>query len=314
MQSTLENQNGLHAAIIMDGNGRWARARGLPRTAGHRAGVAALQRVCEAAPACGVGTLSVFAFSSDNWRRPAGEVGALMGLLRHYLRTEVARLVESDTRLTVIGRRDRLPDGLEGEIAAAEARTASGRRLHVRVAIDYSARDAMLRAVTACVLEHVQQKWEPLLRTRTCASRDIEQDDESKRSHPAPGIELTREALARLITGEGDPARCDVDLLIRSGGEKRLSDFLLWECAYAELFFTDRMWPDFGGEDLAAAVNDFRKRERRFGALEHVPQKWEPLLRTRTCANEGIEQDDDSKKGHSALGKQARPPPIPSAA
>jgi undecaprenyl diphosphate synthase len=324
MQSTLEYQNGLHAAIIMDGNGRWARARGLPRTAGHRAGVAALQRVCEAAPACGVGTLSVFAFSSDNWRRPAGEVSALMGLLRNYLRTEVARLVENDTRLTVIGRRDRLPDGLEGEIAAAEARTMSGRRLHVRVAIDYSARDAMLRAVTACVLEHVSKSlpsgltrgWGPLLRKRTCATRvrDMEQDDESRRIHPAPGIELTREALARLITGEGDPAHCDVDLLIRSGGEKRLSDFLLWECAYAELFFTDRMWPDFGGEDLAAAVNDFRQRERRFGALEHVPQKGEPLLRTRTCANEGIEQDDDSKKSHSALGKQGRPPPVPSAA
>ena len=130
-------------------------------------------------------------------------------------------------------RRDRLPDGFASEIAAAEGRTASGEALHLRVALDYSARDAVLRAVTAC----------------------------------EPGVELTRETLGRLISGEHDAEHRDVDLLIRSGGEKRLSDFLLWECAYAELFFSDRMWPDFGAEDLAAAVNDFRKRERRFGGV-----------------------------------------------
>jgi undecaprenyl diphosphate synthase len=233
MKSTLECKTVLHVAIIMDGNGRWATARGLPRTAGHHEGVAALRRVCEAAPGMGVTTLSLFAFSSDNWRRPSGEVSALMVLLRNYLRTEIARLVETGTRLTVIGRRDRLPDGLATEIAAAEARTASGRILHLRVALDYSSRDAVVRAVAAC----------------------------------APGVELTRETLGRLITGEYDAERRDVDLLIRSGGEKRLSDFLLWECAYAELFFTDRMWPDFGAEDLAAALNDFRQRERRFGGV-----------------------------------------------
>ena len=148
MQSSLECKKRLHVAMIMDGNGRWATARGLPRTAGHHAGVAALQRVCEAAPALGVTTLSLFAFSSDNWRRPRGEVSALMALLRRYLRTEIARLVETRTRLTVIGRRDRLPDGLASEIAAAEGRTASGEALHLRVALDYSARDAVLRAVT----------------------------------------------------------------------------------------------------------------------------------------------------------------------
>jgi undecaprenyl diphosphate synthase len=233
MQSPLECKKGLHVAMIMDGNGRWATARGLPRTAGHHAGVAALQRVCEAAPALGVTTLSLFAFSSDNWRRPPGEVSALMALLRRYLRTEIARLVETRTRLTVIGRRDRLPDGLASEIAAAEGRTASGEALHLRVALDYSARDAVLRAVAAC----------------------------------EPGAELTRETLGRLISGEHDAEHRDVDLLIRSGGEKRLSDFLLWECAYAELFFSDRMWPDFGAGDLAAAVNDFTKRERRFGGV-----------------------------------------------
>jgi undecaprenyl diphosphate synthase len=233
MQSPLESKKGLHVAIIMDGNGRWATARGLPRTAGHHAGISALKRVCESAPAVGVTTLSLFAFSSDNWRRPPGEVSGLMALLRHYLRTEIARLVETNTRLTVIGKRDRLPEGLASEITAAEGRTSLGSTLHLRVAFDYSARDAVLRAVAAC----------------------------------QPGIELTRETLGWLITGEHDAGRRDVDLLIRSGGEKRLSDFMLWECAYAELFFTDRMWPDFEAEDLAAAVKDFRQRERRFGGV-----------------------------------------------
>jgi undecaprenyl diphosphate synthase len=229
MQSTLHCNENLHVAIIMDGNGRWATARGLPRTAGHRAGVETVQRICEAAPALGVGTLTLFAFSADNWRRPPAEVGALMGLLRHYLRTEVARLIESDVRLTIIGRRDRLPDGLAEDLADAEAATMAGEALHLRIALDYSARDTILRAAAA-----------------------------------AAGEKLSRETFGRLISG---PNAGDVDLLIRSGGEKRLSDFLLWECAYAELCFTDRMWPDFDGDDLAAAVNDFRRRERRFGAV-----------------------------------------------
>jgi undecaprenyl diphosphate synthase len=244
MQSTLECNERLHVAIIMDGNGRWATTRGLPRTAGHRAGVETVRRVCEAAPALGVTTLTLFAFSADNWRRPPAEVNALMGLLRHYLRTEIARLVDSGMRLTLIGRRDRLPVGLATELASAERRTAAGQALHVRIAIDYSAREAILRAAAA--VENSQ--------------------------------DLTRETFGRLIAGEPDRNGGDVDLLIRSGGEKRLSDFLLWECAYAELCFTDRMWPDFGADDLAAAVNDFRRRERRFGAVgqantgpDHIP-------------------------------------------
>jgi undecaprenyl diphosphate synthase len=243
MQSTPDGNSDLHVAVIMDGNGRWASAQGLPRSAGHRAGVESLRRVCEAAPAVGVATLTVFAFSSDNWRRPRAEVHTLMGLLRHYLQNEIARLKNNNTRLTVIGRRDRLPDGLAAAIAAAEADTAHGQGLHLRIALDYSARDAILRAAAA--LE--------------------------------PDGELTRESFSRLVTGESVGQGRDVDLLIRTGGEKRLSDFLLWECAYAELYFTDRMWPDFDRDDLAIAVGEFHRRERRFGAVPNATEPAEPV-------------------------------------
>jgi undecaprenyl diphosphate synthase len=222
---------GLHVAIIMDGNGRWAQARGLPRHAGHEAGVEAIRRVVEAAPEQGVATLTLYAFSSDNWRRPATEVRGLMALLRSFLRRETEQLARSGVRLSVIGRRDRLPAGLPGAIAKAEAATAGGTKLHLRVAMDYSSRDAILAAAG-------------------CASG------------PGP---ITREDFSRLVTGEPEPR--DVDLMIRTSGEKRLSDFLLWESAYAELHFTDRMWPDFGEEDLAAALQSFARRERRFGGL-----------------------------------------------
>jgi len=232
MQSTMDGQaGGLHVAIIMDGNGRWATRRGLPRSAGHRAGVNAARRVVEAAPDLGIGTLTLFAFSSDNWRRPPQEVSALMALLRHYMRAELDRLVENGARLTVIGRRDRLPDGLSEEIAAAERAAAGGKRLHLRIAIDYSARDAI--AATAA-------RW---------------------RGEATP----SREEFAALLAGPA--AGGEVDLLIRSGGEKRLSDFLLWESAYAELCFVDTLWPDFGAQELRAALTDFRSRERRFGAV-----------------------------------------------
>jgi undecaprenyl diphosphate synthase len=220
-----------HAAIIMDGNGRWATRKGMPRQAGHAAGVEALGRIVEAAPTVGIDTLTVYAFSADNWQRPKPEVGALMGLLRRYVETEVRRLAESGTRLRVIGRRDRLPADIAAAIARAEATTAAGTKLNLRVAVDYSARDAILAAAETV----------------------------------ARSGNVDREGFSRLLAGEG-PHR-DVDLLIRTGGEKRLSDFLLWECAYAELYFTDRLWPDFGAEDLAAAVAEFHARERRFGAL-----------------------------------------------
>jgi undecaprenyl diphosphate synthase len=220
-----------HAAIIMDGNGRWATRRGMPRQAGHAAGVEALGRVVEAAPTLGIDTLTVYAFSADNWQRPKAEVGALMGLLRRYVETEVRRLAESGTRLTVIGRRDRLPPDIAAAIARAEATTADGTKLNLRVAVDYSARDAILAAAAAA----------------------------------AGSGDLSRDCFSRHLAGE--ETHRDVDLLIRTGGEKRLSDFMLWECAYAELYFTDRLWPDFGTEDLAAAVAAFHGRERRFGGL-----------------------------------------------
>ena len=229
MQST---STSIHVAVIMDGNGRWARRRGLPRSAGHHAGVDAIRRVVEAAPAAGIGTLSLFAFSSDNWARPAEEVQILMALFARFLRDEAGPLRAHDVRLSVIGRRDRLPPELVSAIAAAEALTARGTRLHLRVAVDYSSRNAILEATRLGGLD-----------------------------------DPTREAFAiRLGDTHGAPAP-DVDLLIRTGGEQRLSDFLLWESAYAELFFTARMWPDFREDDLAAAVAEFRGRDRRFGTL-----------------------------------------------
>ena len=226
----------LHVAIIMDGNGRWAQARGLPRVTGHRAGALAVRRTVEAAARLGVRILTLYAFSSDNWRRPAAEVDTLMGLLDEYLRQELNQCREHGIRVSVIGRRDRLPAGLVRAIAEAEAATAAGRVLHLRIALDYSARDTILRAALAV--------------------------NGARR--------LSREHFARLlgqaVHAAGEPVP-DVDLLIRTGGEQRLSDFLLWECAYAELHFTPRMWPDFDAADLEAALRDFRSRQRRFGQV-----------------------------------------------
>jgi undecaprenyl diphosphate synthase len=214
MPSTSSRSAHPHVAIIMDGNGRWATARGLPRTAGHRAGADAVRRAVETAPRLGVRTLTLFAFSSDNWKRPSREVAALMRLFHRYLASEAAALQENGVRLSVIGRRDRLAASLVRQIVAAERLTASGRRLHLRLAVDYSAREAIKRSA----------------REPACVGPDV-------------------------------------DLLIRTGGERRLSDFLLWECAYAELHFTDKRWPDFGAADLEGALDDFQSRQRRFGAL-----------------------------------------------
>lgn len=225
----------MHVAIIMDGNGRWATQRAMPRVAGHRVGVDVVRKIVEAAPSLGIGTLTLYAFSSDNWRRPAAEVSTLMRLFRSRLVSEVPRLLANNVRLTAIGRRDRLPLALGDALADAEEATAGGSTLHLRLAIDYSARDEILRA--------------------------------AQRLAAAAG-EVTREEFGRALGGEHDarPA-ADVDLVIRTGGERRLSDFLLWECAYAELYFTDLMWPEFGPKDLEEAVEYFQKRDRRFGAL-----------------------------------------------
>jgi undecaprenyl diphosphate synthase len=231
------NDQGLHVAIIMDGNGRWAERRGLPRAAGHREGIEAVRRVFEAAPDLGVNALTLFAFSADNWRRPPLEVEVLMLLLRTYLRRDLARLVDNGVRLRVIGRRDRLPHGLAAEIETAEKASALGTRLALTVAIDYSGRDAIANAAAGWLGDN---------------------------SPP-------RAAFSRLLAWQGQGTGRDVDLMIRTGGEKRLSDFLLWECAYAELLFTDAMWPDFGPEHLRAALADFHNRERRFGGLSTTP-------------------------------------------
>jgi undecaprenyl diphosphate synthase len=228
------SQSTLHIGIIMDGNGRWALARGLPRVAGHRAGVEAVSRIVEAAPAAGVGILTLFAFSSDNWRRPREEVESLMRLLADYLQKETGRSVEQGVRIEMIGRRDRLDAELRANMERAEAATASGTRLRLRIAVDYSGRDAIL-----------------------AAARRV--------------TNLSRESLEDAL---GPP----VDLLIRTGGERRLSDFLLWECAYAELIFSRRMWPDFDAGDLLGAVQEFRGRDRRFGAVPQMPMRREAWL------------------------------------
>ena len=231
MQINLDGQVPMHVAIIMDGNGRWATQRGLPRPFGHRQGVEAVRRVVQAAPGLGIGTLTLFAFSSDNWRRPGGEVRALMALLREYLGREANRLAEAGVELSVVGRRDRLPQGLADAIAAAERLTRGGGRLRLHVALDYSSRYAIAQAAA---------------------------DLAGSRVPPPQGWARSLEAHQATLP--------DVDLLIRTGGEKRLSDFLLWEAAYAELLFTDTAWPDFAAPDLAEAVAEFRRRDRRFGA------------------------------------------------
>jgi undecaprenyl diphosphate synthase len=209
-----------------------------------------VRRVIESAPGLGIGTLTLYAFSSDNWRRPRPEVQALMRLFLRYLRSEAAECVEKGVRISVIGRRDRLPALLQHAIQETEASTRAGRRLLLRLAVDYSARDVILGAAQRAALEAVAQarQGEPLRL-------------------------LSRDHFARLMADTmcADGAG-DLDLLVRTGGEQRISDFLLWEAAYAELFFTPRMWPDFDAEDLAAAVEEFQRRERRFGGVpEQAP-------------------------------------------
>jgi len=224
---------GQHLAIIMDGNGRWATRRGWPRSAGHRAGAEAVRRVISAAADRGIGVLTLFAFSGDNWQRPAREVETLMNLFRRFLRREAAQCARHGIRLNVIGRRDRLGLPLNSAIDAAERQTRSGTRLLVRVAVDYSARDSIVAAARE--------------------GGPVDREDFARRlgavSHGLAGVP-------------------DVDLLIRTGGERRLSDFLLWESAYAELYFSGVMWPDFGAAELDLALQDFAARERRFGRVD----------------------------------------------
>lgn len=212
----------MHLAIILDGNGRWATAQGLDRLDGHRRGVEAVRKVVEAAPRLGIRTLTVYAFSADNWKRGPRECDGLMRLLEQFLNAEARRCRDQGIRLNAIGRRDRLPPRVAAALDRAERLTAAGSALHLRIALDYSAR----QSIEAAIAQGARRA-----------------EDFERCLGPA------------------------VDLLIRTGGEQRLSDFLLWECAYAELYFTPVMWPEFTGAHLETALADFRRRERRFGAV-----------------------------------------------
>src|SRR5215831_11121115 len=226
-----------HVAIIMDGNGRWAKARGLPRIAGHRRGAEAARRAVVAAAELGVSYLTLFGFSSENWKRPPAEVQDLMGLLRHYLRGEVAELHRNGARLKVIGELGRLPTDIIDLIEHAEEVTKDNARITVTMALSYGGRAEIVAAVRAIA----QQVAEGRL-----AADAIDEDH-----------------LARHLFTSGIP---DPDLLIRTSGELRISNFMLWQCAYSELVFIKTLWPDFSKSDLELAIGEFRSRERRYGA------------------------------------------------
>src|SRR6201987_1496696 len=229
MTPKLVNNTGLHVAILLDGNGRWAAVRGLPRSEGHRAGVAAVRRIVRSAAGLGIAKLTLYAFSSDTWARPSNEVNSLFGLLEDFLRSDTSSCSAESIRLRVIGRRDRIPRSLVEAIDFAERATSGGRALELRIALDYSARDAILRA--AC--------W-------MLSSLEVTEREFSRRLGD--------------VTHAGGPAR-DVDLLIRTGGERRLSDFMLWECAYAELFFSECLWPDFNEARFQSALSNYAGRQ-----------------------------------------------------
>lgn len=241
----------MHVGIIMDGNGRWAAARGRPRTAGHRAGGTRVREVVEAAAAAGITALTLYAFSSDNWQRPRAEVAAIMRLLRRHLASELPRCIANGVRLNVIGTRSRLDPPLARAIEHAERATAACRGLLLRLAVDYSARRAI---AAAAALPPSTGSFAQRLATVT---------------HAVPGCD-------------------DLDLLIRTGGERRLSDFLLWESAYAELVFVETHWPDFGARDFESALAEFRRRERRFGQLDADAQNLSARLVARTGARRAL--------------------------
>ena len=226
-----------HVAVIMDGNGRWAAARGLPRAAGHRAGAQAVRRAIQAAVDAGVGWLTIYAFSSENWRRPRTEILDLTGLLRHYLSNELASLEREGVRLRVLGDRSRFDDDIRADLVRAEQRTAANARLNLNVALSYGGRGEIVEAARAIA--------------------------EAARGGHLDPASLDEAAFARHLWTNGMP---DPDLVIRTSGERRLSNFLLWQAAYAELVFLDVLWPDFADEHFQAALAEFRQRQRRFGA------------------------------------------------
>ncbi|MDB5437957.1 MAG: uppS [Caulobacteraceae bacterium] len=229
---------GLHVALIMDGNGRWAKQRGLPRTLGHRAGVEALKRTVQAAPKLGVDRLTVFGFSTENWRRPPAEVSALMDLMRLYIEGDLDRLVREGVRIHIMGRRAGLPGDILEMIDRAESRSAGNDSFTLQVAFNYGGQADIVDAARVFAAKVARGEARP------------EDLDETSFA-------------ANLSTASSPPP----DLIVRTSGERRISNFLLWECAYAELVFQDVLWPDYGGEALSEALADFRSRERRYGGI-----------------------------------------------
>jgi len=227
-----------HLAVIMDGNGRWAEQRGLPRWQGHEMGVRAVRRLSAAACQREIPIVTVFAFSSENWRRPEAEVRILFSLLERYLRDEMEDLVRKDIRISAVGRRDRLPDAVQEVLMAAEETTQNCKRLHLRIAMDYGSRHEIVEAVRALACDVLHRKLRP--------------------------EDITEDYFARSLSAG---VRADPDLIIRTAGEQRLSNFLLWQAAYSELYFCRKMWPDFDESDLDEVLADFCSRTRKFGGL-----------------------------------------------
>jgi undecaprenyl diphosphate synthase len=232
-----------HIAIIMDGNGRWAKRRGLPRVAGHRAGVATVRKIVEDCANLGVKALTLYAFSAENWKRPRTEIDMLWRLLRFYLRHELEDLQRNRIRLQSIGRVDALPERVYEELRAVECATARNQGMRLNLAINYSARNELVDAVNAIV-------------------------DEARIEGRLSELVVDEKAISRHLYTAGLP---EPDLLIRTSGEMRVSNFLLWQIAYAELYVTDTLWPDFNRVELLRAVLDFQRRERRFGGLSETP-------------------------------------------
>ncbi len=227
-----------HVAVIMDGNGRWAEQRGMPRWKGHEVGIQAVRRVAEAACRQEIPILTLFAFSSENWRRPAEEVRVLFNLFQHYLLTERQALLKNSIRVSALGRRDRLPPVVREALSAVERETRACTRLHLRIALDYGARHEIVEAVRSLASEVMQRKLRP--------------------------EQITEDRFVKKLSPEAVP---DPDLIIRTAGEQRLSNFLLWQAAYSEFYFSSKLWPDFDACDLEEAIAEFRSRTRKFGGL-----------------------------------------------
>ena len=232
-----------HIGIIMDGNGRWAQARGLPRTAGHRKGIEAVRTIVQAAPDLGIPYLTLYGFSLENWSRPILEINELMGLLRHYLRSELAELHKNGVRLRTIGTLDRLPEDIRALIRNAEVTTQSNNRLNLTIALSYGGRQEIMMAAQNLA--------------KAVAAGQLSPDA------------IDEAAIEAALSTADLP---DPDLIIRTSGEKRISNFLLWQSAYAEMVFVDTLWPEFGREELKAAIREYQQRERRYGSY-NTPQQ-----------------------------------------